>query len=207
MGQKEQTLIMRVVAGAPGAGKSVAFPVNGVGLDYFDADARAAALNQGSYRAIPRSIRSIVNKEFEAFIEEHIANGVSFTYETTLRSSITFEQANRARKAGFFLIMIYMGLDSVDLHIERVAVRADQGGHSAPPSIIRQIHSASHLNFGRALVEFDYVVAYDNSGGYPELVLTCKEGRLTFLRLPATEWIQDAVLAAGLEGESTGLRD
>ena len=198
---EKRTPIMRVVAGPPGAGKSVAFPVKEAGLDYFDADARAAELNGGSHIAIPQYIRSIVNQEFEAFIEDHIAKRRSLTFETTLRSTITFEQAKRARQAGFNLRMTYVALDSVALHIERVAVRADQGGHSAPPSVIEQIHSASLLNFRRALVEFDSVAVYDNSGGYPELVLTCNRGRLNFLRLPLPDWIQDAVLATELEGE------
>ncbi len=196
---EKRTPIMRVVAGPPGAGKSVAFPVMKAGFDFFDADARAAELNGGSYLAIPQYIRSIVNTEFEAFIDDHIAKGCSFTFETTLRSAITFEQAKRARQAGFYLLMTYVGLDSVALHIERVAVRADQGGHSAPPSVIEQIRSASLLNFRRALVEFDFVVAYDNSGRYPEQVLTCDKGRLNFLRLPLPDWIQDAVLASGLK--------
>ena len=58
---------MIVVAGSPGSGKSVAFPVDSFGVDSFNADDRSAQLNNGSYQGIPLEIRAIVNKEFEAF--------------------------------------------------------------------------------------------------------------------------------------------
>jgi len=44
---------MFIDAGPPGVGKSRAFPVSGFGVDFFNADDRAAALNHGSYLNIP----------------------------------------------------------------------------------------------------------------------------------------------------------
>jgi len=58
---------MFIVAGPPGAGKSKAFPVAGFGVDFFNADDRAAALNGGSYVDILRRIRDEVNVLFESF--------------------------------------------------------------------------------------------------------------------------------------------
>jgi hypothetical protein len=43
---------MIVVAGPPGSGKSVLFPVHSFEIDYFNADDRSAQLNGGSYRGI-----------------------------------------------------------------------------------------------------------------------------------------------------------
>lgn len=58
-------------------------------------DDRAAELNSGSYQGIPLSIRAI-NHEFEEFVRANIRSGNSFALETTLRSSITFDQARLA---------------------------------------------------------------------------------------------------------------
>jgi predicted ABC-type ATPase len=44
---------MFIVAGPPGSGKSTAFPVSGFGVDFFNADDRAAALNQECYLQHP----------------------------------------------------------------------------------------------------------------------------------------------------------
>ncbi len=87
---------MVIVAGPPGSGKSAAFPVNSFGIDYFNADDRAAQLNNASYQDISLEIRTAVNKELERFVEEHIQQHKSFAVETTLRSDITFRQAHQA---------------------------------------------------------------------------------------------------------------
>jgi predicted ABC-type ATPase len=96
---------MFIVAGPPGGGKSTAFPVSGFGVDFFNADDRAAAMNNGSYMGIPRGVRDKVNRLFEAFVAEHIGRRESCAFETTLRSGITFEQAALARRAGFAVEM------------------------------------------------------------------------------------------------------
>ena len=84
---------MYIVAGPPGSGKSTVFPVSGFGVEFFNADDRAAELNRGSYRGIPRSVRDRVNRLFEPFVSDCIVRRASFAVETTLRSSITFDQA------------------------------------------------------------------------------------------------------------------
>lgn len=48
---------MYIVAGPPGSGKSDAFKVSDLGVDFFNADDRAAALNRSSYHNIALEIR------------------------------------------------------------------------------------------------------------------------------------------------------
>jgi predicted ABC-type ATPase len=126
---------MFIVAGPPGGGKSTAFPVSGFGVEFFNADDRAAALNQGSYLAIPRGIRDQVNVLFESFVLNHIERRASCAFETTLRSRITFDQAAKAKQAGFTTETRYVALRDFAMHLERVTMRADAGGHSAPESL------------------------------------------------------------------------
>ena len=92
---------MYVVAGPSGSGKTSAFPGSQFGCDYFNADDHAAQLNGGSYVGIPRSIRAIVGPICEKFIQDHIAAGKDFATETTLRSTIVFDQMKQAHEAGF----------------------------------------------------------------------------------------------------------
>jgi hypothetical protein len=47
--------------------------VSSFGIDCFNADDRAAQLNNASYQAIPVEIRVAVNEEFERFVLEHKA--------------------------------------------------------------------------------------------------------------------------------------
>ena len=154
---------MIVVAGPTGSGKSTAFPVGQSGVDAFNIDDRAAALNDGSYRNIPPEIRARAHKECEDFIANHIRDGKSFAVETTLRTDITFRQAAAARDNGFSLQMRYVAIEDAETNVERIANRAERGGHAASPTRIREIGEASLKNFPRAIREFDRVRAYDNS--------------------------------------------
>jgi len=186
---------MIVVAGPPGSGKSTLFPVSETGIDAFNADDRAAELNGGSYQSITPEMRIRAGKQLERFIADHIRDGRSLAFETTLRTDITFRQANEARANGFLTVLLYVALDAVELNIRRVAVRADRGGHSAPADEIRRIHSASMKNLSRALQEFDQVRVFDNSGrgSGPDLVLEAVDGRIRYLADDAPSWLREVL--------------
>lgn len=110
----------------------------------------------GSYRGIPRPLRLQVNRLVEAFIADHIERRVSCAFETTLRSGITFEQAAAARAAGFVVERRYLVLQTFEMHVERIKMRADRGGHSASNSVLRGIYESSIANLGRAIREMDF---------------------------------------------------
>lgn len=189
---------MIVVAGPPGSGKSSIFPVARFGVASFNADDRAAALNGGSYAGIPNQIRATVNRDFESFILESIERKISFAIETTLRSSVTFEQASLAKAAGFTTSMRFLALRDFHLHLERVKERADAGGHSASETTLRSIYDSSLRNLPRALKEMDALWTYDNSapGGPPRLILESEQGAVRFLAEDAPGWLLSALEAA-----------
>ena len=190
---------MIVVAGPPGSGKSVAFPIDSFGVDSFNADDRSAQLNNGSYQGIPLEIRAIVNKEFEAFVEDHIRNHKSFAIETTLRSHITFRQADQARAEGFEIQMRYIALNGFAQNLKRVIARALAGGHSAPADQLQKIHEASLRNLPKAIREMDRIQVYDNSAPdrRPKRVLSAQSGKVTYLHPSPPEWLE--VVLAGSE--------
>jgi predicted ABC-type ATPase len=90
-------------------------------------------------------------------------------------------------------VLLYVALDDVELNISRVAVRADGGGHSAPPDEIRRIHSASMKNLLRAIHEFDQVQVFDNSrhDSGPDLVLEAADGRISYVADGAPSWLRE----------------
>ena len=183
---------MIVVAGPPGSGKSTVFRPDETQIDYFNADERARELNSGSGRNISPEIRALVNKELERFIADHIGRKKSFAYETTLRTTITFQQARAAKAQGFETVMQYVALNSVEESIRRVRVRSEQGGHSAPPERIREIYQFSLRNLPQALREFDNVTVYDNSdstAGAPSRVFLTVEGAVLHIAEKTPQWI------------------
>jgi predicted ABC-type ATPase len=190
---------MFIAAGPPGGGKSSFFAFSDFADYVFNADDRAAELNGGSYEKIPTSVRSVVNREFEEFIQANIRAGTSFALETTLRSTITFEQAKLAKENGFRVSMFYVALDTVDRHIERVMRRAARGGHSASESTLRKIHASSLSNLPAALIPdksgIEIVQIYDNSRSEsrPGLVLEARRGQIIRLADSFPLWLQQAL--------------
>ena len=185
---------MLVVGGPPGSGKSTIFPVRERGIDFFNADDIASALNQ-SCQKIPPAIRAEANRRLETFVSQHILRGQSFAFETTLRTHITFDQARAAHEKGFEVRLIYLALESVESNIERVAIRADKGGHAASPGRIREIHAASLNNFPRAVREFDEVMAYDNTGigQQPLLVFRSEHGEVRYISPQPPRWLVETL--------------
>ena len=187
---------MWIVAGPPGGGKSTVFPLSDFAGRVFNADDRAAQLNAGSYERIPLSVGTIVNREFEEFIHANIRSGASFALETTLRSTITFDQARAAKRNGFQVSMRYIALDSVERHIERVKRRAGRGGHSASETTLRKIHASSLANLPIVLNPeksgIDLVRIFDNSRfeSRADLVLEVWRGRIVHLESDFPEWLQ-----------------
>ena len=186
---------MIVVAGPPGGGKSSIFPLVRLGTRYFNADDRAAALNGGSYLGIPKQIRETVNREFEAFVSDCISQRETFAIETTLRSTVTFDQAKSARTAGFVTEMRYLTLKNFAMHLERIKQRADAGGHSASERTLRRICDLSLANLSRAFAEIDELWVYDNSefAGPPTLLLESVKGEVRFLAADSPNWLTAAL--------------
>jgi predicted ABC-type ATPase len=190
---------MVIIAGPPGAGKSSIFSLSDFAGNVFNADDRAAELNGGSYQSIPLSVRAVVNREFEQFVLSNIAAGTSFALETTLRSTITFEQAKLAKEKGFRVFMRYVALDTVEQHIERVKRRAARGGHSASETTLRRIHGSSLANLPIALNPaesgIEIVRIYDNSQpeSRPVLVLAARRGKIVWLRDLFPDWLHQAL--------------
>ena len=181
---------MIVVAGPPGGGKSSIFPVASFGVAHCNADDRAAELN-GSYLGIPTDIRRVVNREFEAFVSDCIETRTSFAIETTLRSDVTFEQARSAKAAGFLTEMRYLAVKDFAMHLDRIKIRADAGGHCASEATLRRIYQSSLANLPRAVAEMDDLWVYDNSavGGPPKLLMETEKNVIRFLVEDPPDWL------------------
>jgi len=205
---------MVIVAGPPGSGKTTRFPVTEFEVDSFNADNRAAQLNDGSFRGISREIRSQVNVEFQKWILDHISARKSFALETTLRSQVTFEQTHLAREHGFWTSMFYVTPGSVEECIKRIKARSYRGGHSASETIVRDIYQKSMHNLVTAL-DFgeggiNRVEIYDNSANLADekdlrRIMSMRQGRVTSLASDVPGWLDQ--LLKGTKFEIAAVRE
>lgn len=162
-----------IIAGPNGAGKSTfarEYLPNEAGCPLFvNADLIAAGLSPfAPERAAWRAGRVML-----AEITEHVRRRESFAFETTLAGRAYARLIPRWRAAGYSVHLIFLKLDSVELAVERVAVRVAQGGHNVPEPVIRRRFAQGWRNFNevyRRLVDSWRI--YDNSGETPELIET-----------------------------------
>jgi len=97
-------------------------------------------------------------------IADHARRSASFSFETTL-SGLTYAQMIPAwRASGYAVELVFLSLPDVEMAIERVATRVQQGGHNIPEEVIRRRFAHGISNFERYKRLVDSWQLYDNSG-------------------------------------------
>jgi predicted ABC-type ATPase len=120
-----------IIAGPNGAGKSTFareyLPKVAGCLHFIDADQIAAGVPpQTPQPYLMAGIRLVLE------IEEHIAHGEDFAFETTLAERAFLRLIERMREQGWQVELIYLALPSVEMSKLRVAERTVHGGHTLP---------------------------------------------------------------------------
>jgi predicted ABC-type ATPase len=155
--------IVLVLAGVNGAGKSsvAGALLQEAGLDWFNPDHYARALTQ----ELGLDIQQANARAWEfgrAALEAAIANRTNYAFETTLGGKTITGLLARAAKT-HDVVMLYCGLSSPELHIERVRLRVTQGGHDIPEEKIRERWSTSRVNLIALLPKLAQLQVFDNS--------------------------------------------
>jgi predicted ABC-type ATPase len=164
-----------VFAGVNGAGKSTLYNI---------ADLRnAERVNtdeileeaEGDWRN-PKDALQAMRKGIN-LINNYLADGISFCQETTLTGKRIFKVLETVKKSGYFIEMYYVGLESVDISIERVAKRVEMGGHGIPEDDLRRRFEVSQNNLKKSIGICDYIYVYDNSLVFKQ-ICTIQNGKL-----------------------------
>ena len=160
-----------MIAGPNGAGKTTfarEFLPNEFNCSHFiNADLIAAGLSP--FAPDLEAIRA--GKLMIQQIRANTAAGRSFGFETTLAGLSYARQIPRWRSAGYYVVLIFLSLPSVDTAIARVAARVRQGGHNVPDVIIRRRFEAGLKNFHATYKPMvSNWVLYDSSGNTPRML-------------------------------------
>lgn len=180
-----------VLAGVNGAGKS---SVGGAllaehGLTWFNPDSYARELARaglGQQEANARAWNYGKDR-----LEQALAQGTNFAFETTLGGD-TITRLLAQAAATHEVVMLFCGLSSPELHLERVRFRVRHGGHDIPEAKIRERWTTSRANLVRLLPVLARLQVFDNSApaqpdgsiADPLLVLEVTHGQVV---LPAVD--------------------
>ena len=104
-------------------------------------------------------------------IDECVASGQSFAFETTLSGKGYLRKIALWQQLGYQVKLWFLSLPSEDIAISRVAERVVQGGHNIPEQIIRRRFKSGLENFHELYCKVvESWAFYDNSGPQPKLI-------------------------------------
>ncbi len=198
-----------VLAGTNGAGKSSiggAF-LRQTGGNYFNPDEvarRILAVTPGLTQA---DANSQAWMEGVRQLQSAIRSRCDYYFETTLGGESITRHLEAALAGGLDVRIWYVGLDSAELHLARVAARVSKGGHDIPDSDILLRIDHSRVKLIRLIPAHTEQLNYDNSTAAdpargkpprPRLILHLERGQiLAPADLTSTpDWAKPMVAAA-----------
>ncbi|HAS87149.1 MAG TPA: AAA family ATPase, partial [Candidatus Competibacteraceae bacterium] len=117
----------------------------------------------------------------------------SLAFETVLSAPDKMDFLRRAREAGFFIRLFFVGTDDPSINAKRVAMRVMEGGHDVPiPKIIgRYTKSLAYCSVVAWLADRTYV--YDNSidNARAKLLFRASKGRLVKVYGDINPWARE----------------
>lgn len=123
-------------------------------------------------------------------VESCLCQGLSFTQETTLSGVRILHTVQRAREAGYFIRLYYIGLDSVEDSLQRIANRVAKGGHTIPTEDVQRRFASRFEDLARVLPYCDEAIFFDNNNGFVQ-VAEYKNGELLCMGEYRPRWVEE----------------
>jgi predicted ABC-type ATPase len=202
--------IIFVLAGVNGAGKSTI----GRGLsdrerfNFFNPDESARRMRLEN-ACTAEEANSLAWEEGKQRLIAAINGRLTHSFESTLGGNTMPALLLEAARAGFKVVIWFVGLSTPEQHIARVRARVSAGGHDIPEETIRRRWDSSRRHLIALLPHLAELKVFDNSGEgdpqagtipEPRLLLHWRGGRIvgpSVRRMRETpEWAKPIVAAA-----------
>jgi predicted ABC-type ATPase len=127
--------------------------------------------------------------------EELLTLRAGIAFETVLSTAAKVSFLRRAKEAGYFVRVFYIGTTDPRINAARVAGRILEGGHTVPLEKILSRYVRSMANLAAVLRLADRAYVYDNSIDDAEARLCARtvDGQLRKIYGELPEWVAGAV--------------
>ena len=176
-----------LIAGANGSGKSTLTNSNPdifASFPILDPDVIAKTIQS----AVTASSAITAGRQALQMAKQLLHNQKSFAVETTLSGKNYLQMMLDARNLGFEVVLVYIGTETVEINLARIANRVLVGGHDVPKPDVQRRYQRSLKNAPIAISRADHVILFDNSTeqGY-QLVGVIDQGQTEWLE-PLPKW-------------------
>ena len=202
-----------IFGGPNGSGKSTAYDrFLKAGFDsgeYLNPDEIARSLSAGSAAGPAVDLRA--GREVIQRTRSLIDARRSLVRESTLTSREIVRSAERAKSAGYRLVMVFVAVSSTETTRGRIATRVAKGGHHIAREDQERRFPRSFENAPRVARLVDAAYFLDNAGLWHKLAATVRRGTITFLDPHEAGWVERATMglprAATLKSRGEALAD
>ena len=185
-----------VVAGPNGAGKStfIELYVHDLGLPYVNADHIARILREAQPDSSQRDLDQRAFDEAERLRDDLLELRFGFCTETVFSDPVgsKLDFLARARAAGFFVTLVFIGLENPGISLGRVRQRVAQGGHDVPEGRLISRFPRTLKNLRGAVPIVNEAFLFDNTlfdAPYRPIAVYA-DGRLAQQFPPLPRWTQ-----------------
>jgi predicted ABC-type ATPase len=128
-------------------------------------------------------------------VREALSQHADLVVETTLSGKSPIRLIESARRIGYDITLLYIGLEDPDECVRRVRHRVARGGHNVPEADIRRrfVRSIEALPAVVGLV--DQVILYDNAADAPYRRVAQFDLRTTKVAAAVPAWAENAIAA------------
>ena len=129
-------------------------------------------------------------KRAQELREECLSSHHGILFETVLSADDKLDFIQRAKDAGYFIRLFFVGTDSPAINASRIANRVMEGGHDVPISKIISRYSKSIANCAKLSTMVERLYVYDNSEEYvdPKLLFRASEGKVEKIYQDINKW-------------------
>ncbi|AEB76013.1 zeta toxin family protein [Clostridium botulinum] len=128
-------------------------------------------------------------REAIKLIKKYIFEGISFNQETTLSGKSIIKNIKLAKDKGFYVTMNYIGVESVSIAKQRVAIRVSKGGHGISDEAIERRYIDSLSNLKEVINICDKINIYDNTDMF-KLVMSINSGEVIWQDKYFPKWLK-----------------
>lgn len=139
----------------------------------------------------PEAVIKAANKAAE-LREEYLLKKEGILFETVLSATDKLDYIKRAKEAGYFIRLFFVGTEHPSINASRIARRVMEGGHDVPISKIISRFTKSIINCSLIASIVDRLYVYDNSVEYaePKLLFRATNGKLEKTYTDVNVWAQ-----------------
>lgn len=179
--------VLLALAGPNGAGKTTFYHAHlkPSGLRFLNADEIARELEIDAYEAarVLAQLRQELVKQRESFVFETV-------FSDPVGDKLAF--LTEAARAGYGVVLCFIGISGPQKSEERVAMRVSQGGHDVPSEKLVSRFPRTMTNLEAAIRQLPYVLIFDNDDLKTPFrkVASFIHGRQEWAAKPMPQWLE-----------------